>query len=110
MLFTRRKILFFSCFLLIASVGNAQLVDLACTPAYRKVFVETDAFDSSYLTQLEKAYAQDLPDTLKLSIGNDMAYYWHTRNLDKAYLLAHKVLAKATASGNLVVHSSVLSA
>ncbi len=92
---TGRKILFFSCFILFASVSNAQLVDLTRTPPYRPVFAATDAFDSSYLTQLEKAYAQNLPDSLKLSIGNDMAYYWHTRNLDKAYKLTHQVLAKA---------------
>ncbi len=99
---TRKKILFFSCCLLIASVGTAQLVDLSRTPPYRPVFAATDAFDSSYLTQLEKAYAQNLPDTLKLSIGNDMAYYWHTRNLDKAYKLTRQVLAKAVATNNKI--------
>ena len=94
------RIIFCCLLLLITIVGNAQLVDISRIPPYRQVFVETDAFDSSYLTGLEKAYAQNLPDTLKLAIGNDLAYYWHTRNLDKAYSLANKVLAVATAAKN----------
>ena len=53
-----------ACFLLLlATTGNAQLVNVSRTPPYRQVFVATDAFDSSYLTELEKAYAQNLPDT-----------------------------------------------
>ena len=94
------RIIFCCLLLLITIVGNAQLVDVSRIPPYRQVFVQTDAFDSSYLTGLEKAYAQNLPDTLKLAIGNDLAYYWHTRNLDKAYSLANKVLAVATAAKN----------
>ena len=94
------RIIFCCLLLLITIVGNAQLVDVSRIPPYRPVFVQTDTFDSSYLTGLEKAYAQNLPDTLKLAIGNDLAYYWHTRNLDKAYSLANKVLAVATAAKN----------
>ena len=89
-------------FLLLASICNGQLVDLSRTPPYRQIFMETDAFDSSYLTVLEKAGAQNLPDTLQLAIGNDLAYYWHTRNLDKACQLANKVLAKAIAVDNKI--------
>ena len=64
---TGKNKLFFSCFfLLTAAVSQAQLVDLTRTPPYRPVFA---AFNSSYLTQLEIAYVQDLPNTLKLSIG-----------------------------------------
>ena len=98
----KMRIIFCCLLLLLTNIGNAQLVNLSRTPPYRQVFVETDAFDSSYLTGLEKAYAQNLPDTLKLAIGNDLAYYWHTRNLDKAYSLANKVLAFATAAKNKI--------
>ena len=87
-------------FILLSSVCNGQLVNLSRTPPYRQIFMETDAFDSSYLTILEQAGTQNLPDTLQLAIGNDLAYYWHTRNLDKAYQLANKVLAKATLAKN----------
>lgn len=89
-------------FLLFASVGNSQFIDFSKAQPYRSVFMETDAFDSSYLSVLEKAYTQAIPDTLKLAIGNDLAYYWHTRNLDKAYTLANKVLAYATNADNKV--------
>ncbi|MEO6356091.1 MAG: histidine kinase dimerization/phosphoacceptor domain -containing protein [Ferruginibacter sp.] len=92
-----------SCILLLLKVTvNAQLVDLSRVPPYRQVFVATDAFDSSYLTELEKAAAQNLPDTLQLAIGNDLAYYWHTRNLDKACSLAYKTLAFAQSTNNKI--------
>lgn len=98
----KMRIIFCCFFLLIATIGNAQLVDLSRVPPYRQVFVETDDFDADYLTQLEKAYALDLPDSIKFPVGNDMAYYWHTRNLDKAYSFAYKVLTKAIATNNKI--------
>jgi two-component system, sensor histidine kinase PdtaS len=87
-------------FLLIAIHGRAQLIDLTRKPPYLAVFAATDAFDSSYLTILESSFQQQLPDTLKLAVGNDLAYYWHTRNLTKAYTLANQVLAFAIATNN----------
>jgi two-component system, sensor histidine kinase PdtaS len=97
--FSAKKKLFFNfLFLLIAALSQAQLVNFSRSPAYLPVFAATDNFDSSYLTQLEKAYNQNLPDSIKLAVGNDLAYYWHTRNLDKAALLAYKVLAGAVAA------------
>jgi two-component sensor histidine kinase len=94
----RKEFCFFCIF--ISITANAQLVDLSRTVPYQSVFVQTDDFDSSYLTQLEKAYAQNLPDTIKLAVGNDLAYYWHTRNLDKAFTIASKVLQLAVAKKN----------
>ncbi len=94
------RIIFFCFFIFTTTAGTAQLVDLFRMPPYRAVFAATDDFDSSYLTELEKAYTQNLPDTLKLAVGNDLAYYWHTRNLDKAYTLANKVLSFAIVSKN----------
>ena len=94
------RIIFFCFFIFTTTAGTAQLVDLFRMPPYRAVFAATDDFDSSYLNELEKAYTQNLPDTLKLAVGNDLAYYWHTRNLDKAYTLANKVLSFAIVSKN----------
>ena len=93
----RRKILAVGIFFLVCFITQAQLVNLNRLPAYRQVFVETDAFDSSYLSELQKAYDLHLPDSLKLQIGNDLAYYWHTRNLDKARSLAIEVFNLAVA-------------
>jgi two-component sensor histidine kinase len=94
----RKGICFF--FILISITAKAQLVDPSRAVPYQSVFVQTDDFDSSYLTQLEKAYAQNLPDTIKLAVGNDLAYYWHTRNLDKAFAIASQVLQLAVAKKN----------
>lgn len=79
-----------------------QLVDLSRAIPYQQVFSATDDFDSSYLSQLEKAYDLDLPDTIKLAIGNDLAYYWHTRNLEKASAIAYKVLSYAISKKNTI--------
>ncbi|MEO9033717.1 MAG: hypothetical protein ABI285_10785 [Ginsengibacter sp.] len=88
--------------MLFAFNGKGQFLDYSKDPAYQTVFVATDNFDSSYLNQLEKAYETAAPDSLKLAIGNDMAYYWHTRNLDKANKLAHKVLDYSIAVNNKI--------
>ena len=62
----------------------SQIVDLNREHPYTKVFVETDNFGASYLQILEDALPQVKNDTLAFSILNDLAYYWHTRNLPKA--------------------------
>ncbi|SHG20427.1 Two-component sensor histidine kinase, contains HisKA and HATPase domains [Salegentibacter echinorum] len=54
------------------------------TGAYKKVFVETDQFDASYLKTLQQYYPEAQPDSIKFSMLNDLAYYWHTRNLTTA--------------------------
>jgi two-component sensor histidine kinase/Flp pilus assembly protein TadD len=58
-----------------------QIIDLNDIHPYKKVFVETDNFGASYLKILEDAFEKVDIDTLKFSILNDLAYYWHTRNL-----------------------------
>lgn len=63
---------------------SGQLIDFSRSKPYRKVFVETDNFGASYLSILQVAYPKTSNDTLQLSILNDLAYYWHTRNLDSA--------------------------
>ncbi len=66
------------------SQGFGQLVDFTSENPYKKVFVATDNFGPSYLNELEDSYSKTASDSLKFSILNDLAYYWHTRNLDNA--------------------------
>lgn len=89
-------------FLFVIRVGQSQIIDLSRPNPYQAVFVETDDFDSTYLTDLYSALKQALPDTLKFAIGNDLAYYWHTRNLDKALHLADSMYRVTVASNNRI--------
>ncbi|WP_282162748.1 tetratricopeptide repeat-containing sensor histidine kinase [Ulvibacterium marinum] len=59
----------------------AQLIDLDRENPYKKVFVATDNFGPSYLDILEETYPKAQPDSLQFEMLNDLAYYWHTRNL-----------------------------
>lgn len=79
------RLLFFCiCGILPLSKSSAQIIDVANPISYKKVFVETDDFDVTYLKDLEEAYPKIKIDTIKFSVLNDLAYYWHTRNLTKA--------------------------
>jgi two-component sensor histidine kinase len=62
-------------------LGIGQIVDFNSEKPYKKVFVDTDNFGASYLDVLEASYPLAKPDSLKFSMLNDLAYYWHTRNL-----------------------------
>lgn len=70
----------------------AQFIDLNSEKPYKKVFVETDNFGSSYLDQLEEAYPDVKSDSIQFSMLNDLAYYWHTRNLKVAMDFTQKGL------------------
>jgi two-component sensor histidine kinase len=72
----------------------AQIVDLAQPKPYKKVFVDTDNFGISYLDSLESAYPRIAVDTIRFSVLNDLAYYWHTRNLVKAMAYAQAALVQ----------------
>ena len=61
-----------------------EIIDLNSPEPYKKVFVDTDNFGPSYLDVLEAAYPKIEEDSIKYSVLNDLAYYWHTRDLDKA--------------------------
>jgi two-component sensor histidine kinase len=87
---------------------RGQFVNFSRAPFYKQVFEETDVFDSSYLTILEKGCALPLPDSVLLAMGNDLAYYWHTRNLDKAYSFAQAALGKAIKSKNKIWEGRIL--
>ncbi|MDZ4148682.1 MAG: histidine kinase dimerization/phosphoacceptor domain -containing protein [Flavobacteriaceae bacterium] len=63
---------------------GAQLIDFNRPNPYQQVFVDTDDFGAEYLSRLEKALTQTTSDTLKLKILNDLGYYYHTRNQQKA--------------------------
>jgi len=73
---------FFS--LLNGFIGMSQIIDFDGENSYKKIFVQTDNFGPSYLETLEKAYPVAPNDSLRFSILNDLAYYWHTRDLNKA--------------------------
>lgn len=77
---------------LISTSGAAQLFDFSKPNPYKKVFVETDDFDATYLQQLEDALNIIDTDSLKFSVLNDLAYYWHTRNLITALNFTKKGL------------------
>lgn len=81
---------------------HGQIFKTSKPQSYQAVFSATDQFDSTYLTTLEKAFRQSLPDTLKLAIGNDLAYYWHTRNLDRALQWATTIYQLAVSSQSQV--------
>ncbi|MBQ4914761.1 tetratricopeptide repeat protein [Maribacter sp. MMG018] len=66
------------------SFSYGQIVDLKSEHPYAKVFVETDNFGASYLDTLEQNYNKVKTDSIRFSMLNDLAYYWHTRNLNKA--------------------------
>lgn len=71
-------------FILKCDFTFAQFIDFTSENPYKKVFVETDNFGSSYLNLLEDAYPKAKNDSIKFAILNDLAYYTHTQNLLKA--------------------------
>ena len=81
-----------------------QLIDFDRDNPYEKVFVDTDNFGASYLQQLEDLYVQAPTDSLQFEILNDLAYYWHTRNLIKALNFTEEGLKCSLAKGDMLWH------
>ncbi len=106
----RRLLFFFGLIFLVFSAISVrgQFVNFSRAPFYKQVFAETDDFDSSYLTILEKGSELPLPDSVLLAMANDLAYYWHTRNLDKAYSFAQAALGKAVKSKSKIWEGRIL--
>ena len=52
----KMKNIYFFVFIFITNQINGQLIDFSKANPYRAVFTETDAFDSSFLTDLTNAY------------------------------------------------------
>ncbi len=77
-------LIFFICSFLSPKPLQAQIVNFDSENSYNRVFVDTDNFGISYLDILESSYPFSKIDTIRFNILNDLAYYWHTRNLIKA--------------------------
>lgn len=78
----------------------SQFVDFNRKVPYQKVFVDTDNFGLSYLDILEESYPTAKEDTIQFSMLNDLAYYWHTRNLNTALVFTHKGLELTSRKNN----------
>jgi two-component sensor histidine kinase len=86
------------------SYSYGQLIDLNSKHPYNKVFVDTDNFGASYLEILEQGFNQVKIDSVKFSILNDLAYYWHTRNLNMAMNFTKKGLELTSLKNDSVWH------
>lgn len=97
------KVVLTSIFSLVVSlVSPGQIVDFDSKDTYKKVFVETDDFDTTYLAILEGSWDKVKNDTIRLSMLNDLAYYWHTRNLNTSLAFTKKGLALCASKNNLL--------
>ncbi|MFT4833138.1 MAG: two-component sensor histidine kinase [Psychroserpens sp.] len=82
------------------SISHGQIFDFNKEPPYQQIFVETDNFGTSYLHVLEEGLTSISNDTVKLKAINDLAYYWHTRNLNTALEFSKKGIVQAKGLGN----------
>ena len=96
--------LLFGFAVLLSHSAYGQIFDFGKPDPYQKVFVETDDFDASYLQVLEEALPKLEQDTLKFEVLNDLAYYWHTRNLITALEFTERGLAITKEKKNLLWH------
>lgn len=87
---------------LICSFVQSQIFEFGSQHPYKKVFVETDNFGPSYLDSLEQGYTKIKTDSVRFSILNDLAYYWHTRNLNTAMDFTKKGLRKTAEKGDAI--------
>lgn len=83
-------------------ISYGQIIDLTKEDPYTKVFIETDDFGTNYLEILEDAVGKVKNDTIQFSILNDLAYYWHTRNLLKSLEFTKKGLALTQEKNNML--------
>ena len=83
---------------------NAQIIDFSKENPYQKVFVDTDNFGASYLDTLQNSYTKIIVDTIQFSMLNDLAYYWHTRNLNTALDFTKKGLEISANKENELWH------
>ena len=83
-----------------------QIFDFKSEHPYKKVFVETDNFGASYLDTLAQNYNRVQPDSIQFSALNDLAYYWHTRNLNTAMDFTKKGLNLTKGKGDSLWHGS----
>jgi two-component sensor histidine kinase len=77
-------------------LSNNQIEKVNGLFQYKEVFVDTDDFGSEYLDELEKGLIEIKEDSLlRLKILNDLGYYYHTRNLNKALEFINQGLEEA---------------
>lgn len=99
-----KAVLFSILLLCIYQEVYCQLVNHDSEITYKKVFVESDDFNDSYLTVLEATYPKMQVDSLKYSMLNDLAYYWHTRNLKTAMKFTKRGLALTAENKDTLWH------
>jgi len=61
-----------------------KLIDPSRQNPYTRIFEDTDNFDASYLEELEQNYYKIGVDSLRFAALNDLAYYTHTRDLNRS--------------------------
>ena len=81
------------CLLQVQPALSQKIIDLTNRNPYQRIFVDTDDFDASYLDQLERDYPRITIDTVKMAVLNDLAYYTHSRDLDRSFELVQVGLA-----------------
>jgi two-component sensor histidine kinase len=69
---------------------------------YEQVFEDTDDFGSEYLDNLEKALKIIQNDSLRFLVRNDLAYHYHTRNLNKSLEVINEGLQEVRKAGNKI--------
>jgi two-component sensor histidine kinase len=79
-----KTIILITILLWVGIICHAQEIIITKKEPYQKVFVNTDNFGVSYLEKLETSLTSLKIDSLYFDILNDLAYYWHTRNLNTA--------------------------
>ncbi len=79
---------------------QAQIANRGGQIQYSRVFVDTDDFEADYLDNLEKALENNLHDTLRFMIINDLGYHYHTRNLQKSLEIINKGLEEVRAASD----------
>jgi two-component sensor histidine kinase len=90
------KRIFILLFFIFPNLAFAQIIKRNGLFQYKEVFVDTDDYDLNYLEELEKALPLISGDSvLRLKILNDLGYYYHTRNLNKALELINLGLNEA---------------
>lgn len=95
------KRLFILLFFLNIDLAPARIEENNGLFQYQEVFVKTDDFGSEYLDMLEKSLVPITANSvLRLQVLNDLGYYYHTRNLNKALQLINQGLGEATDLNN----------
>lgn len=92
--------LFIPFFFVIHLSAFAQFDNEGLSIQYLRIFEETDDFGKEYLDVLEESLENVKNDTLRFKIINDLGYYYHTRNLQKALEIINQGLGEVRAANN----------